>query len=125
MLSDTSLINTIILSGISNIRYKCYVKSYPKSSLLSFLTCEGFQARPSYIASPESQNLIIHAYRHLIAMNVPATWHVSSNQNVDKDTISLELWLFWFDNKHTSLIANDSLLKELQGELHVSMIYCI
>ncbi|KAL7327403.1 mediator of RNA polymerase II transcription subunit 13, variant 2 [Mucor circinelloides] len=114
MLTDSSLINTIILGGISNIRYKCYVHSYPKSALLSFLTRESFHANLSYIDSPESHNAIIDAYKHLIALNIPATWHILSNPKTNKDSVTLELWLFWFDNKHTQVIETDARLKEMQ-----------
>lgn len=91
--------------------------------MLSFLTCEGFHTNPSYIESPESKNSIINAYQHLIALNIPATWHIASNQKTDKDTVSLELWLFWFDNKHTNVIEKDIQLKQLQGKVHIAMNY--
>lgn len=110
-------------SGISNIRYKCYLESFPKAALLSFLTCEGFHTNPSYIESPEAKNSIINTYQRLIALNIPATWHIASNQKADKDTVSLELWLFWFDNKHTNVIEKDIQLKQLQGKVDIAMTY--
>ncbi|GAN07643.1 hypothetical protein MAM1_0170d07145 [Mucor ambiguus] len=114
MLTDASLTNTIILSGIANIRYKCYVQSYTKSSLMSFLTCEGFHGNPSYIDLPESHNAIIDAYNHMLTLNIPATWHILSNQKTDKETAMLELWVFWFDYRHTQVIETDPRLKELK-----------
>ncbi|KAF1806655.1 mediator complex subunit 13 C-terminal-domain-containing protein [Mucor lusitanicus] len=62
---------------------------------------------------PESHNALIDAYRHILALNIPATWHILSNQKTDKDTVTLELWIFWFDNKHTQVIETDARLKEL------------
>lgn len=32
------------------------------------------------------------------------------------DSIILELWVFWFDDRHTGLIDANSLLKELDGK---------
>ncbi|KAL9540167.1 hypothetical protein MBANPS3_009834 [Mucor bainieri] len=115
MLTDASLINTIILNGIASIRYKCYIQSYAKSSLVSFLTGEDFHgSNPSYMDPPASHNnAMLDAYKHVLALNIPATWHMLSNQKTDKDTVTLELWVFWFDSKHTSVIETDAQLKQL------------
>jgi hypothetical protein len=52
----------------------------------------------------------------MITLNIPATWRIVPNQETDKDIISLELWLFWFDNKHTNIVEKDIQLKQLQGK---------
>lgn len=67
---------------------------------------------------PEAHNATVDAYRHMLALNIPATWHILSNQKTDKDTVALELWVFWFDGKHTQVIEADAHLKRLRGKTH-------
>lgn len=57
---------------------------------------------------------LITAFQSLLELNIPSVWQmVHSDEN---DMISLELWVFWFDERHTSKIDEDSQLKKLTGE---------
>jgi hypothetical protein len=76
---------------------------------LSYLSCEDLNTNPSYISL---ENSLINAYHHLISRNVPSQWHISSQTS---DNVTLELWVFWFDDRHTETIDNSSDLKNLIG----------
>jgi hypothetical protein len=40
----------------------------------------------------------------------------SSKMETQADSVTLELWVFWFDDRHTGLIDSNTLLKELDGK---------
>ncbi|CAO3637830.1 unnamed protein product [Cunninghamella blakesleeana] len=126
MLSDSSLTNILTVSGVSQIRYRAYQQCCSRSSLKTYFT----QQDPS--ASPTNQILLITAYKQLIEQNIPCMWQMqpqpkpstsnSSNNSNDMDiqpeNLILELWVFWFDDRHTGLIDTNTLLKDLE-ELRV------
>lgn len=74
--------------------------------------CKDLHTIPSYIEN--HQNSLINAYHRLISLNIPSHWHITS-QTSDSDTLTLELWIFWFDHRHTGTIDNSNELKNLQG----------
>lgn len=90
-----------------------YSESYQKSVLLSYLTHEDFTKKPSYI---KKENSIVSTFQCLIDLNIPCVWQVMPSQ--EKEMVVLELWVFWFDDKHTGLIDDHSQLKELKGNHH-------
>ncbi|KAI7892992.1 mediator complex subunit 13 C-terminal-domain-containing protein [Mucor mucedo] len=52
----------------------------------------------------------MRAYTNLISANIPALWRVVSESTEPGKEITLELWVFWFDERHTGKIdANDDL----------------
>ncbi|KAI7891231.1 mediator complex subunit 13 C-terminal-domain-containing protein [Mucor mucedo] len=52
------------------------------------------------------------AFHQLISINIPCVWQITPSQ--DKELISLELHVFWFDDKHTGIIDSSSHLKALK-----------
>jgi hypothetical protein len=70
------------------------------------------QTIPSYIEKHQSS--LINAYHNLLSLNIPSQWHITAQTS---DTLTLELWVFWFDNRHTEAIDNDSGLQELRGNI--------
>lgn len=59
------------------------------------------------------------AFRHLLALNIPCVWQIAPDQ--DKELITLELSVFWFDDKHTGIIDTSTYLKELKGNKNIYM----
>lgn len=52
----------------------------------------------------------MRAYTNLISANIPALWRVVSESTEPGKEVVLELWVFWFDERHTGKIdANDDL----------------
>lgn len=53
----------------------------------------------------------MRAYKNLISSSIPATWRITSDeQQSSPEKVTLELWVFWFDERHTGKIdANDDL----------------
>lgn len=47
----------------------------------------------------------------------------SSKMDTQADSVTLELWVFWFDDRHTGLIDSNTLLKELDGK-YTKSIHC-
>ncbi|KAI9305769.1 mediator complex subunit 13 C-terminal-domain-containing protein [Cunninghamella echinulata] len=118
MLSDSSLTNIFTVSGVSQIRYRAYQQCCSRSSLKTYFTQD-----PS--ASPTNQILLITAYKLLIEQNIPCMWQMQSqpkpsttDMDIQPESLILELWVFWFDDRHTGLIDANSLLKDLE-ELRV------
>lgn len=66
----------------------------------------------------KSNDILLRAYNQLISANIPALWRISSEptsssaatEAVSEKEFTLELWVFWFDERHTGKIdANDDL----------------
>lgn len=55
----------------------------------------------------------MNAFQSLIDLNIPCVWQVAPNQ--EKEFVTLELWVFWFDDRHTGMIDDHVRLKELKG----------
>jgi hypothetical protein len=52
----------------------------------------------------------MRAYTNLISASIPALWRVVSESTEPGKELMLELWVFWFDERHTGRIdANDDL----------------
>jgi hypothetical protein len=53
---------------------------------------------------------LLKAYTEMIALSIPTFWKVSSESTEPGKDLELELWVFWFDERHTGKIdANDNL----------------
>lgn len=52
----------------------------------------------------------MRAYNDLISASIPTLWRISSESTEVGNEFTLELWVFWFDERHTGKIdANDDL----------------
>jgi hypothetical protein len=76
---------------------------------------------PSYIKNEKPNIPLMKAFRHLLSLNIPSVWQII--QSDEKDLITLELWVFWFNDKHTGIIDNNIELKELQGTTLLIVTY--
>jgi hypothetical protein len=69
-----------------------------------------------------SNDILLRAYTNLISLSIPATWRITTSSKDEDDQaesaaapgkeeqVTLELWVFWFDERHTGKIdANDDL----------------
>jgi hypothetical protein len=84
---------------VSQIRYRAYCQHVNRSSLINYLR-----------NTPDKDILLLKAYSDLIASNIPALWRISSESTEPGNDFLLELWVFWFDERHTGKIdANDDL----------------
>lgn len=58
----------------------------------------------------------MRAYTNLVSTNIPAVWKFTEQQQQEQDDLlSLELWVFWFDEKHTGRIDAMEDLNALEG----------
>jgi hypothetical protein len=57
----------------------------------------------------------MRAYTNLVSTNIPAVWKFTEQQQEQDDLLSLELWVFWFDEKHTGRIDAMEDLNALEG----------
>jgi hypothetical protein len=73
------------------------------------------------------------AYRTLLRANVPAFWRILdaiSNTETDdaskdaEDTVKVELWVFWIDEKHTGIVDRNTFLNDLEGTLWSNSQLC-
>lgn len=57
-----------------------------------------------------SKDVLMRAYTNLISASIPALWRITSESVEPGKELALELWVFWFDERHTGKIdANDDL----------------
>lgn len=67
----------------------------------------------------------------MMALSIPAFWRVSSESTEPGKDLELELWVFWFDERHTGKIdANDNLyaldgkvLKKLDYQMLIHLYF--
>lgn len=53
---------------------------------------------------------LLKAYAEMMALGIPTLWRVHAESNEPAKDLELELWVFWFDERHTGKIdANDNL----------------
>lgn len=57
------------------------------------------------------------AYTTLISSSIPAFWRISSQSTEPGKDLVLELWVFWFDERHTGKIDASDDLDDLEGKL--------
>ena len=65
---------------------------------------------------PES--ILIQAFRNLIQLNIPCVWRPAPTTQLEEEedqVVLLELWVFWFDDRHTGVVDNNEMLKQLEG----------
>lgn len=71
-----------------------------------------------------SESILIQAFRNLIQLNIPCLWRPApttpleqdkTSSDKDDDVVLLELWVFWFDDRHTGVVDNNEMLKQLEG----------
>ncbi|KAG2227271.1 hypothetical protein INT45_008515 [Circinella minor] len=86
MLTDSSLTNIFLVSGVSQIR-------------------------SSSTAGDDLNKHLIQAFRQLALLNIPCTWRVATQQ---EEQVILELWVFWFDDRHTGEIDDNPYLHNLE-----------
>ncbi|ORX47245.1 hypothetical protein DM01DRAFT_1385988 [Hesseltinella vesiculosa] len=105
-------------SGVSQIRYRAYQQGCPRSSLQAFFSWKDQSAPPS------NETLLISTYQQLIEQKIPCMWQMrpvakpNPESSPEADNVILELWVFWFDDRHTGIIDGNASLKELD-ELRV------
>lgn len=58
----------------------------------------------------------MRAYTNLISASIPTLWTISSESNEPGKDIVLELWVFWFDERHTGKIDTSDDLDALEGK---------
>ncbi|OAD76439.1 alpha trans-inducing transcription factor [Phycomyces blakesleeanus NRRL 1555(-)] len=137
MLTDSSLTNILIVSGVSQIRYRVYGQHCKRSSLVDFIKCEPSESsttgniKPTYSGFhgdplDPTENILIKTFKTLTQLGILCMWRMASEnnecsssptQNPDQDIVPLELWVFWFDEKHTGKIDSNyelSILDELK-----------
>lgn len=76
-----------------------------KEDLMSSLTRDDTKGKP----------ILLTSHRQLIKLKIPSVWQVTPDQKDDTNSISIELWVFWFDDQTFDLIDKQVFLKELQG----------
>ncbi|KAI8142064.1 mediator complex subunit 13 C-terminal-domain-containing protein [Fennellomyces sp. T-0311] len=101
MVTETSLTNILVVNGVSQIRYRAYSDTCERSTLLDSL-------KRHTLSNP-----LIQAFHELCDLNIPCTWRAPRSNNHDS-TVKLELWVFWFDERHTGRIDANVLLNELE-----------
>lgn len=73
----------------------------------------------------QPESILIQAFRNLVQLNIPCVWRPAptttqleeekASNKVDDHVVLLELWVFWFDDRHTGLVDNNEMLKQLEG----------
>ncbi|KAI7864024.1 mediator complex subunit 13 C-terminal-domain-containing protein [Spinellus fusiger] len=130
MLTDASLTNILIVSGVSHIRYRVYGQHCKRSSLADSIKCnyspESSTATNKKTSHVPTENNLIKTYRELIQLGILSMWRISSDHSQDTpspepmndqdstDKVLLELWVFWFDEKHTGKIDSNRSLRILE-----------
>lgn len=81
------------------------------------MTHEGFREtkNPIYLDTEKADIALLVAFENLVELNIPSVWQIIHTE--EDDMISLELWVFWFDERHTSKIDDNSHLKKLTGRI--------
>ncbi|KAI8637914.1 mediator complex subunit 13 C-terminal-domain-containing protein [Parasitella parasitica] len=103
MLTDSSLTNILVVSGVSQIRYRVYNQHVTRKSLDTF-----WGHLPSDAVNKDMA--LLKAYTEMIAHSIPAFWRIRCESTEPGRDLELELWVFWFDERHTGKIdANDNL----------------
>ncbi|KAI9253200.1 mediator complex subunit 13 C-terminal-domain-containing protein [Sporodiniella umbellata] len=104
MLTDASLTNILVVSGVSQIRYRVYHQRCNKADIIHHLKNTPLS----------SSHLLLKAYSELLGTSIPVTWRIvqENDRNPDKDVL-LELWVFWFDDSHTGKVDSNESLREL------------
>ncbi|KAI9252879.1 mediator complex subunit 13 C-terminal-domain-containing protein [Phascolomyces articulosus] len=114
MLTDSSLTNIFLVSGVSQIRYRVYCQECKQSELVDFLKNEASSSNSNNSSSFSSDDLhkhLVKAFRQLVQLNIPCTWRVATQQ---EEQVKLELWVFWFDDRHTGEIDDNLYLQNLE-----------
>ncbi|GAA5814037.1 hypothetical protein MFLAVUS_007527 [Mucor flavus] len=106
MLTDSSLTNILVVSGVSQIRYRVYNQHCTRDNLVNYL-----KRAPNY---DTSKDILMRAYTNLISASIPTLWTISSESNEPGKDIVLELWVFWFDERHTGKIDTSDDLDALE-----------
>ncbi|KAI9496107.1 mediator complex subunit 13 C-terminal-domain-containing protein [Zychaea mexicana] len=121
MLTDSSLTNIFLVSGASQIRYRVYCQRCQRSQLASFLKTEtaGSSSSSSSSASTtgggtddDQDKHLVRAFRQLVQLGIPCTWRIITTQQ--EDQVTLELWVFWFDDRRTGEIDDNISLQNLE-----------
>lgn len=111
--------------------------------LVQFLKCEAAletMARKdsncswSRTGQESDENTLIKAYRNLVALNIPCMWKGADTlagaapdtprDMEPEEVITLELWVFWFDDRHTGQIDDNVYLRELEGKTSHELRWC-
>lgn len=81
------------------------------------MTYEGFREteNPNYLDKERADIALLIAFENLLEQNIPSVWQIIHTE--EDNMILLELWVFWFDERHTSKIDESSQLKKLKGKV--------
>ena len=98
---------------MSQIRYRVYCQECKQSQLVDFLkNGSNNNDNSSSAVGDELNKHLIRAFRQLALLNIPCTWRVAAQQ---EEQVTLELWVFWFDDRHTGEIDDNPYLQNLEG----------
>ncbi|KAI9278643.1 mediator complex subunit 13 C-terminal-domain-containing protein [Phascolomyces articulosus] len=113
MVTESSLTNILVVNGVSQIRYRAYTDTCERSTLLHSL-----KRHEHDTSTTTTTNVLIQAFNELCDLNIPCTWRAvprtPKNSKDNNDTVKLELWVFWFDERHTGLIDANYGLNQLE-----------
>ncbi|KAI8149233.1 mediator complex subunit 13 C-terminal-domain-containing protein [Fennellomyces sp. T-0311] len=116
MLTDSSLTNIFLVSGVSQIRFRVYSQQCKRSQLADFLKA-GTSPNSQWNQKDDSDtHHLIRASRNLLQLRIPCTWRVApeSVPVQDDDEVTLELWVFWFEDRFTGKIDDNVYLQSLE-----------
>ena len=118
----------VFQNGVSQIRYRAYTDTCERSVLLDSLK------RHDHDTSGRTKvNVLIHAFYELCDLNIPCTWRAvpttpknnNNNHNDNDNIVKLELWVFWFDERHTGRIDANDMLNQLEGKYYIINIIAL
>ncbi|CEG65179.1 hypothetical protein RMATCC62417_02014 [Rhizopus microsporus] len=111
MLTDSSLTNILVVSGVSQIRYRVYHQYYIREQLIEYLK-KSHDSTNNH--NHNNDNALLKAYAELLSINIPAFWQICKESLEDSENkLLLELWVFWFDDGHTGRVDSNEYLREL------------
>ncbi|KAI7854657.1 mediator complex subunit 13 C-terminal-domain-containing protein [Circinella umbellata] len=119
MVTESSLTNILVVNGVSQIRYRAYTDACERSTLLDSLKRHDHDTSGT---TTTKVNVLIQAFYELCDLNIPCTWRAvpttsknnNNKHNDDNDIVNLELWVFWFDERHTGRIDANDMLNQLE-----------
>ncbi|CEI86854.1 hypothetical protein RMCBS344292_01281 [Rhizopus microsporus] len=112
MLTDSSLTNILVVSGVSQIRYRVYHQYYIREQLIEYLKTSHDNTNNNH--NHNNDNALLKAYAELLSINIPAFWQICKESLEDSENkLLLELWVFWFDDGHTGRVDSNEYLREL------------
>jgi hypothetical protein len=117
--------NLPLQSGILQIRLRVYQHVCKRQEMTSYKEDKSESYQDDLEKAEPSNVPLIAGYRSIMRANIPAFWRTldakddSEGDETAKDaeeTVRVELWVFWIDDKHTGIVDRNPYLNELEGK---------